>query len=213
MKKLFFIGALLSAFSAVMCADSEKECLYKGTDVTCKDVIREEMDCLTQVVQASAQANYFRPLLSEVNIDHLPQGSLLRARVQESNKLVQNIFGKLNEQLMLNIAGIHNHFAEQKCLCDQCKSSLREDDISHLVKMNELYLAFQKVISDEYKPKSPFLLEEIRFVLPEKSLWKQQIDEAVQEKESTKSTFRNEFDKVVGFSCPQFYDPFADSQK
>lgn len=207
MKKLFFIVAIFISVSAVMCANSEQECLYEGSVNTVQDVIRAEIDCLIQVVQASAQKHYSRPLLSEINFDHLPQGSLLKDRLQKRNELVQMIPDALNAQLMLNVGGIHNHFALKICRCDQCAAALK-DDASHLFIRDELYKVFEDVYSNS-NLKSPLLLDQMRSVLPKKGFWYGCIDQAIRDAGG------NEPNLTVFLRAPsvRFHDPFADDHK
>lgn len=213
MRILFLFILLFSWVSTSLYADSEigleekqaqNECLYKGQEVTIQNVLQEEVFCLSNAVKLAAQEY---GALSEDFDKNLPEGSLLRNKLQKAGVSIQtasDIPVVLNITFYKNIGDIYNHFAPQICLCDQCKA-LIEQNFSLVLQRNELYATLQKITSDDYVSQSPFFIQEVRDCLPAKSSWKKHIDKAIHHENSSNQEFYDPFEYDL--------DPFSNGRK
>ena len=225
MRILFLFILLFSWVSTSLYADSEigleekqaqNECLYKGQEVTVQNVLAEELHQLSKAVEAAVKEYYVSSLLSEVDYQHLPEGSLLRRKLQKRNVFIQNKSVALNNDFHQSIADINNHFASQICFCDQCVAAIEVAPSVFKARI-ELYEALAEVVSDGHVLQSPFLLAEVRDCLPVESLWGLKIDTVIAEQgQERKESIWTEFvypAVIANGSSPRFHDPFADKHR
>lgn len=181
----------------------KEECKYQGTDTTVQDVLGEELDSLNNAMQKLAQETRPPLLLPDAPQD-LPEGSLLRYNFEKRDKAIPFLAGLPNKDFIKQIDKINKHANSNICLCCECKAVL-ERDVSLIQVRNELYQAINESVADLNSDEcdtqeSPFLLIRIKNRLPEKSVWNQKIDQALQGKQS-KAGEKN------------FKDVFADNEK
>ena len=221
MKKLFLFLAVFSSALFLKSASSEKNCFSESVTCSIKDLVQAECNQLAQAMQAAAQEHYSRPLFVGIEYDHLPESSLLRLRLQKRNEIASSIPHELNRSLYENVCNINNHHNELRtkiCFCDRCQIVAIEDAFSLIETRSEFYAAFEKAVlgSDET---SPYLILNMRAVLPENSIWIDIIDHAIEmekQKEIEKAP-ESMFRKVCYYSScrpsVKFHDPFEDDQE